>query len=166
MKKDSLLDRYLSAKFIIGATIKFPILIGGGTLGIIFSWLRLPFYPLSNIFGIILLVIGHVIHLGYSHKELRKYGIHPHQHSTEIERLVSSGLYSKARHPGYLGLVLIYFGFAFGFGVAWMLIPAVIFTVLTYLAAIKEEKLLEQQFGKGYEKYKRQVPWKFIPNVL
>ncbi len=166
MKKDSLLDRYLLAKFTVGMAIEFPILIGGGIVGIVFSWPRFPFYPLANILGVILLVIGYVIHLGYAHKELKKYGIQAHQHSAEVKRLVTSGPYSKVRHPGYSGLVLIYFGFALSFGVVWMLVPAVIFTVLTYLTAIKEEELLRQRFRKEYEEYARRVPWRFIPKVI
>ena len=166
MKKGSLLDRYCLAKFTVGMAIEFPILIGGGIVGIVLSWPRFPLYPLPNILGIILLVIGYVIHLGYAHKEMKKYNVHAHQHSAEVKKLVTSGIYSKVRHPGYLGLVLIYFGFALGFAVVWMLIPAIIFTILTYLTAIKEEKFLKERFGKEYEEYAKQVPWKFIPRIV
>jgi len=166
MKKTGLLDKYLLAKFTVGMAIEFPILIGGGILGIMFSWPRLPFYPLPNILGFILLVIGYVIHLGYAHKEFKKHEIQPHQHSVEVKRLVTSGPYSKVRHPGYLGLILIYFGLALSFGVVWMLVPAVVFTVLTYLTAIREEEFLQERFGKEFEEYTRQVPWRFIPKVI
>ena len=165
MKKNSLLDRYCLAKFTVGMALEFPILIGVGIAGIVLSWPRFPFYPLPNILGAILLVIGCVIHLD-SHKELKKHGAKAHQHSAEVKRLVTSGIYSKVRHPGYLGLILIYFGFALGFGVVWMLVPAVAFTVLTYLTAIKEEELLKERFGKEYEEYARQVPWRFIPRIF
>jgi len=47
-----------------------------------------------------------------------------------------------------------------------MLIPAVIFTILTYLTAIKEEELLKERFGKEYEEYARRVPWRFIPKIV
>jgi len=166
MKKASLLDRYLLAKFTVGMAIEFPILIGGGILGIILSWPRLPFYPLPNILGLVLLVTGYVIHLGYAHKALKKYEIQSHQHSAEVKRLVTSGPYSKVRHPAYSGLVLIYFGFALAFGVVWMLVPAVAFTVLTYLTAIKEEELLKEQFGKEYAAYMKQERWRFIPRII
>jgi protein-S-isoprenylcysteine O-methyltransferase Ste14 len=166
MKKDSLLDRYCLAKFTVGMAIEFPILIGVGIAGIVLSWPRFPFYPLPNILGVVLLVVGYVIHLRYAHKEMKKYSVQAHQHSAEVKRLVTSGVYSKVRHPGYLGLVLIYFGFALGFAVVWMLIPAVIFTILTYLTAIKEEELLKERFGKEYEEYARRVPWKFIPRIV
>lgn len=166
MTKASLLDRYVSAKFTVGMTLEFPILIGGGILGIIFSWSRLPLYPLPNVLGVILLVTGYVVHLGYAHREFKKHGAQAHNRSTESNQLVTSGIYSKVRHPGYLGLILIYFGLALGPGIVWMLIPAVIFTVLTYLTAIKEEELLKEQFGEKYEEYMSRVPWRFAPKVI
>jgi protein-S-isoprenylcysteine O-methyltransferase Ste14 len=166
MKKDSLLKKYCLAKFTVGMAIEFPILIGVGIAGIIFPWPRLPFYPLPNILGAILLVVGYVIHLGYSHKELKKHGVQAHQHSTQVRMLVTSGPYSRVRHPGYSGLILIYFGFALAFAVVWMLLPAVIFTILTCLSTIKEEELLEERFGKEYQEYARQVPWRFIPRII
>jgi protein-S-isoprenylcysteine O-methyltransferase Ste14 len=165
MSKDSLLDRYCLAKATVGIAIEFPILVGGGIAGIVLSWPRFPFFPLANILGGILLVVGYVIHLS-AHGEMRKYSVQAHQHSAQASKLVTSGLYSKVRHPGYLGLVLIYFGFALGFAVVWMLIPAVIFTILTYLTAIKEEEFLKERFEKEYEEYARQVPWRFIPRIV
>ena len=166
MKRSSLLDRYCLSKSTVGIAIEFPILIGVGITGIVLSWSRLPFYPLPNILGVILLVTGYVIHLGYAHKEMKKYAVQAHQHSRQPGKLITSGPYSKVRHPGYSGLVLIYFGFALGFAVVWMLFPAVIFTILTCLTAIKEEEFLKERFGKAYEEYTRRVPWRFIPKVV
>jgi protein-S-isoprenylcysteine O-methyltransferase Ste14 len=165
MKKDSLLDRYCLAKSTVGMAIALPILIGGGIAGIVLSWPRFPLYPLPNISGVILLVTGYAIHLG-AHKEMKKYGVQAHQHSMQTGTLITSGPYSKVRHPGYSGLVLIYFGFALGFAVVWMPVPAVIFTILTYLTAIKEEGFLKERFGKEYEEYAKRVPRRFIPKVV
>jgi protein-S-isoprenylcysteine O-methyltransferase Ste14 len=166
MKEGGLLDRYCLAKSIVGIAIEFPILIGLGIAGIVLSWARLPLYPLPNILGAILLATGYVIHGGYAHREMKKYAIQAHEHSTQPRTLITSGPYSKVRHPGYSGLILIYFGFALGFGVVWALIPAVIFTILTCLTATKEEAYLKERFGEDYEAYARQVPWRFIPKVV
>jgi protein-S-isoprenylcysteine O-methyltransferase Ste14 len=165
MKKGSLLDRYCLAKSIVGIAIEFPILIGVGIAGIVLSWPRFPFFPLPNILGVILLVTGYVVHLS-AHKEMKRCGVQAHQHSTQPGTLITSGPYFRVRHPGYSGLVLIYFGFALGFAVLWMLVPAVVFTILTCLTAIKEEEFLKEQFGKEYEEYARRVPWRFIPRIV
>ena len=166
MKKGGLLDRYCLAKSIVGIAIEFPVLIGLGIAGIILSWARLPLYPLPNVVGAILLVAGYVIHVGYAHREMKKYAVQAHEHSTQPRTLITSGAYSKVRHPGYSGLVLIYFGFALGFGVVWVLIPAVIFTIFTFLTATKEEAHLKERFGEDYEAYARRVPWRFVPKVV
>ncbi|MBM4453790.1 MAG: isoprenylcysteine carboxylmethyltransferase family protein [Chloroflexi bacterium] len=166
MKITPLLDNYASVKFLIGILIEFPILAGGGILGILFSWSRLPLYPLPNIFGLILIMAGYVVHLGYAHNAFKKQGVRAHHNPAGVNKLVTCGIYSRIRHPGYLGLILIYFGLALVFGIAWMLVPASTFTVLTYLTAIKEERFLLEHFGREYEEYRSRVPWRFIPKVI
>ena len=167
MKKPTLLDRYASNKSIIGIAVEFPILVIIGILGLVFGWLRFPLFPLANIIGAILVIVGYIIHLGYAHKEFKRHDARAHDHSiSKSKNLVTSGIYSKIRHPGYLGLILIYLGFAFGFGIVWMLIPAFIFITLTYLTAMKEEDLLKSKFGNEYEDYMKRVPWRLIPKII
>ena len=48
----------------------------------------------------------------------------------------------------------------------WILIPAIIFVILTILTAIREEQVMKEKFRKEYEEYMRRVPWRFIPKVL
>jgi protein-S-isoprenylcysteine O-methyltransferase Ste14 len=68
--------------------------------------------------------------------------------------LVTTGLYSKVRHPIYL-----FRGIAFlGLFIAWgKLIPLLCFLLiypLQILRARKEEKVLEQAFEEEYRRYK------------
>jgi len=51
--------------------------------------------------GISLLILGSIIH-GLSHKEHKQ----AHSKAEDIEKIVTTGIYSKIRHPGYLGLIL------------------------------------------------------------
>ena len=141
--------------------IEWPILIGVALIATIFSPLDLPFSPATNIFGCLLLIIGFIIH-GYTHKIHKQ----AHQQSEKIEKLVTEGIYSKIRHPLYLSLIMLYLGFAFSWGIVWILLPVVIFVTLTVLTAIKEEEALMEKFGKEYEKYIRHVPWRFIPKIF
>jgi len=62
MRKNSLLDKYLLAKPTIRMVIEWPILICVGIIGTVFSLQTIPFSPISNIFGILILVIGLGIH--------------------------------------------------------------------------------------------------------
>jgi protein-S-isoprenylcysteine O-methyltransferase Ste14 len=69
-------------------------------------------------------------------------------------KLVTTGLYSKFRHPIYL-----FRGIAFlGLFIAWgKLIPLLCFVLIYTLQiprARKEERVLEQAFGEEYRRYK------------
>jgi len=161
MRKNSLLDKYLLAKPTISMVIEWPILICVGIIGTVFSLQTIPFSPISNIFGILILVIGLGIHAS-SHKIHKQ----AHQQSKRIEKLATEGIYSHMRHPGYSGLILMYFGFAFSWGIVWILIPAIILVILTILTAIREEEVMKEKFRKEYEEYMRRVPWRFIPKVF
>ena len=108
-----------------------------------------------------MLVVGFIIHRS-SHKVHKQ----AHQQSEEIQKLVTEGIYSKIRHPGYLSLILIYFGFAFAWGIIWILLPVVIFAIFIVLTAIREEKAIKEKFGKEYDEYTRQVQWRFIPKIF
>ena len=72
----------------------------------------------------------------------------------QAKMLVTTGLYSKFRHPIYL-----FRGIAFlGLFIAWgKLIPLLCFLLiypLQILRARKEGKVLEQAFGEEYRRYK------------
>lgn len=161
MRKNSLLDKYLLAKPTIRMVLEWPILICLGIIGTVFSLQTIPFYPISNIFGFLILVIGIVIHES-SHKIHKQ----AHQQSKGIEKLATQGIYSHIRHPCYSGLILMYFGFAFSWGIAWILVPVIIFVILTILTAIREEDVMKEKFGKEYEEYMGRVTWKFIPKIF
>ena len=160
-KKENLLDKYLLLKPTIRMVIEWPILIGIGILGSVFSWKTIPFFPISNIVGAILLVGGFIFH-GASH------AIHEqaHQESGKIEKLVTGSMYSKIRHPLYISLILMHFGFAFAWGIVWILLPVIIFSIFDVLTAIKEEEAMKEKFGKEYEEYMKRVPWRFLPRVF
>ena len=161
MKKDSLFDKYLLAKPNIRMVIEWPILIAIGIIGTIFSLQTIPFSPISNILGVVFLIVGFSIHRS-SHRTHKQ----AHKQSEKIQKLATDGIYSKIRHPGYLGLILIYFGFMFAWGIVWISVPVVIFAVLTVLTAIREEEMLRNKFGQEYEEYTSQVPWRFIPKIF
>lgn len=70
--------------------------------------------------------------------------------------LVESGPYAYVRHPIYLGIDLVSFGFAVAMDSVIALIVAVIFTVFLDLKSRREESWLRAQYP-GYEAYARRV---------
>jgi protein-S-isoprenylcysteine O-methyltransferase Ste14 len=105
------------------------------------SWVSVPV-------GVFLTVSG----LGlFLYSEMKKHGV------GEEEELVTTGIYSKIRHPMYVGLVLLHIGFPFIFKsvVAWL--STVVWAGFIAAWTHFEEKNLERRFGQRYTDYKRQT---------
>ncbi|MCH8070260.1 MAG: isoprenylcysteine carboxylmethyltransferase family protein [Candidatus Marinimicrobia bacterium] len=157
----SLTDTYLSAKpgvklFIelIGCSIIIAI-------GLLFPDPKIPFRPFTNILGFVFIVGGLWLH-GLSHSVHKQV----HQETEKIEKLITMGIYSKIRYPGYLGLILVYIGVPFAWGSVFLFIPTILFSYPLYTGAKKEEELLKDKFGREYENYMKRVPWRFIPKII
>jgi protein-S-isoprenylcysteine O-methyltransferase Ste14 len=161
MRGQTLLTQYLLAKPILRMVIEWPITVIIGILGEIFSWTRIPLSPYSNFVGGAILLGGWIFH-AYCHKVHKQ----AHEQSQQIERLVTTGVFSKMRHPMYLSLILMYLGLAIAWGVVWMLFPSILFSALTVLTTIKEEEVLLRRFGHQYEEYMQAVPWRLIPKIF
>lgn len=80
------------------------------------------------------------------------------------EKIVSTGLYSRIRHPQYFGGILAHIGISFLLSSLLALISTPIVILLNFLISWKEEKELIKEFGKDYEDYKKRVPM-FIPKL-
>jgi protein-S-isoprenylcysteine O-methyltransferase Ste14 len=79
--------------------------------------------------------------------------------------LITHGIYSVVRHPGYLGNLLIGLGFGLATG-SWL---AVIAIVIVFFAAYtfrirQEEKMLTKTFGQEYKLYSKSTS-RLIPYV-
>lgn len=75
------------------------------------------------------------------------------------KEFVTTGLYSKVRHPQYLGIILATLGFTFASErpMAWISWLNLVFLYL--LLASAEEKILHKKYEKEIQKYRRQVPF-------
>lgn len=78
-------------------------------------------------------------------------------------RLATTGLYARVRHPQYLGFVLVMFGFL----LQWpTLLTLAMFPVLIWMysrLSIREEQEIEGMFGDTWREYAARTP-RFIPN--
>jgi len=72
---------------------------------------------------------------------------------------VTTGLYSKVRHPQYLGIILATLGFTFTSERPMAWIAWLNLTSLYLLLASSEEKILQKKYEEEIEKYKQQVPF-------
>jgi protein-S-isoprenylcysteine O-methyltransferase Ste14 len=78
--------------------------------------------------------------------------------------LVTDGIYRVIRHPSYLGLIVMMFGWALAFRSIVGVVLATL-TIPPMLARIRsEEALLHTQFGDDYDAYRRRT-WRLIPGI-
>lgn len=161
MKIKKSLDILIMAKSNIFMGFGFAVIVVIGVLGEIFSWPVLFHSITRNIIGIAVFILGWVLHL-FCHKFHKK----AHEAAGQIRKVITIGPFSSIRHPMYLSLILMYFGLAVGWGIIWMLIPAVFFSVLVIITALKEEEYLSNNLGSQYQEYIKNVPWRFIPNIF
>jgi len=159
--KAKFLDKILLAKPTHRMVVEWPILLVVAALGEVFEWSKIPFSPYSNIAGGVI-IAGALIFHEYCHRVHGK----AHQQSSSIDSIVSTGIFGRIRHPMYLSLILMYFGFAIAWGVLWIFLPAFLLSILTVSTAIREEEFLVQRLGSQYKEYMSAVPWRFIPGIF
>ena len=103
---------------------------------------------LSLPLGIVLAVIGFGL-FGYS--EMKKGSV------GEEKELVTTGIYSKLRHPMYVGIILFHIGIPLIFKSFVALLSTVLWAAIIFAWKVFEEKNLERQFGEKYVEYKKQT---------
>ena len=161
MKNGNLIDSLLLSNPIYRAMIEYLLLIGTGISGLYFSWSKLPFSPVLNIIGGILILSGLLfhVHAEKNHKQA-------HEKTADIAKIVKNGIFSKIRHPLYASAIVINLGIALAFGVVLTLIIAIVSILHWIMTALKEEEFLLQKFGEEYSLYKKEVRWRFIPGIF
>lgn len=130
---------FLPIKLIQLPFVNIPVYLGNT----IFS---IPFIGLSIYLGIVG-VMGTTLEVSETHRP------------TEV---ITEGIYSKMRHPQYLGAITAHIGFSFLFSGFYAFLSVPIIIIYNYLISWKEEKELMKEFGEEYETYMESVPM-FIP---
>ncbi len=153
-----MLERYFLMKPTRRAIIEWTALNAAGIIGL--NLPSLPLEPYTNFAGIALIIVGWYIHYT-AHKIHRQ----AHERYDKIQRIVCTGIYSKIRHPCYLGVILMYIGVGLAWGSYISLAFALFFSTLTAITAIYEERALCKRF-KEYEEYMKKVKWRFIPGLF
>ncbi len=98
--------------------------------------------------GLFLTVTGFGL---FIYSEMKKGGV------GEEEELVSTGIYSKIRHPMYVGMILFHVGFPFIFKSFIACLSTILWAAFILTWKYFEEKNLERQFGKKYIEYKKRT---------
>jgi len=111
--------------------------------------------------GGILILLSYGFH-GWAHKKHKQ----AHKDSKEIETIVTTGAFSKIRHPLYLSIIPMNIGIALAFGVMATFILALLTIIHWVLTALTEEAALMKKFPVEYARYKQRVWWRMIPWIF
>ncbi len=79
-------------------------------------------------------------------------------------RVVSSGPYRVVRHPGYVGMILIWAGTTMILGSAWAFVPAGLLAAVIIVRAWFEDRTLRRELA-GYEEYTKSTRYRLVPGV-
>ena len=88
-----------------------------------------------------------------------------HMKPDDVDKLITSGPYSIARHPSYSGTILVNVAYLFFFRTLWLIPLICIFSVLWYLEARHEERVLTAKFGEEYTNYMKTTGM-FFPKLF
>jgi protein-S-isoprenylcysteine O-methyltransferase Ste14 len=129
---------------------------------ITFHWRDLLLYdtPTSWLIALPFFVLGVIVyrhaHREFTHDQLLgRPELQPDKHE---QRLVTSGIRRRVRHPVYLGHLLELIGWTIGTGMV-MTLSLLIFAIFTGVVMIDmEDAELEQRFGERYREYRARVP--------
>ena len=107
-------------------------------------------------------IIGGNITLFFAYKELGIYWSYPIDGISTKRKLITSGVYSKIRHPIYLSFNLFSIGFVL-VQLDWILLAMyIIGGIGLYYQAIDEETILNEYFGQEYEDYMKKTGRFFV----
>ena len=109
----------------------------------------------------LVLLIGMVVVRAKAHREL---GAHPALRPRSS--LVTTGIYSRVRHPMYLSNLLLAVGWALLFRGIHALLCVPIWVLCYGVLTFFEEKGLEAEYREAYREYKREVRWRIVPKVF
>lgn len=125
---------------------------------------RMPIYPMIPIpswVGIGIGIASFIFMMLMDQLPQRTHKQHD-DHPSKITRVITTGFYSRIRHPIYLGSIQCNFGLVFAFRTLWMLLPAILLSLMFYFDARQEEKYLTEKFGNEYIQYKARTGM-FLP---
>jgi protein-S-isoprenylcysteine O-methyltransferase Ste14 len=84
--------------------------------------------------------------------------------TTAVDEPVNKGIYRFSRNPMYFGMFLIFFGTSIACVSLIFLVLTAIFTILSHVVVVYEERFCIQKYGDSYQQYLSRIPrWIGIP---
>jgi protein-S-isoprenylcysteine O-methyltransferase Ste14 len=122
-----------------------------------FGWSPVP--PAISVLGDVLVALGLLINLVVFREN--SYGGSSIQ-TFEGQKVISTGLYARVRHPMYVGVLIMVAGIPLALGSWWGLLILALTIPVLVLRIRDEEKLLEKDLT-GYKEYEQKVRYRLVP---
>jgi protein-S-isoprenylcysteine O-methyltransferase Ste14 len=141
------------------ASIGFIAILVVSALDYRFAWSPVPLY--ITIAGDVLVALGFLI-IFFVYKEnsfaSATIAVYPDQ------KVISTGLYARVRHPMYMGALFMFVGMPLSLGSRWGLFVFVLIMPALIWRLLNEEKFLAKNLP-GYVEYRNRVRYRLIPYV-
>jgi len=142
-----------------------PILVGINfatllPVGIIFLRTELNLWDYISIAVGGILTIIFLVSLVSTHK-IEQAQMKPN----DVDKLVTDGPYSIVRHPNFTGIICMNLAYLFFFRTLWLIPLICVFSVLWYLEARHEERVLRTKFGESHRNYMKTTGM-FFPKLF
>lgn len=82
------------------------------------------------------------------------------------QRLITTGPYTIVRHPMYMAMIPMFYGFTLSLGSLRGLTPMTFVLIAVAIRTYDEEKFLVSTFGIKYQQYQKNVPYKMVPGIF
>lgn len=79
-------------------------------------------------------------------------------------KVASTGPYRFMRHPGYVGMFVVFMAAPLILGSLWALIPALLIDILLVVRTSLEDKTLQEELP-GYKEYVKNVRYRLVPFI-
>jgi protein-S-isoprenylcysteine O-methyltransferase Ste14 len=133
-----------------------PAFFAGHQLG------ALPFPTGFHYAGVIVCLCGYMVRLTAERKLKKQFSYFVTVQSDH--QLITTGIYSKIRHPIYLGTILFVFGLCLIFPTWYAFLFLLIYSILLIHRIFREELLLLKHFGTVYIEYSDKS-FRLIPHI-
>lgn len=121
-----------------------------------------------RVLGISLIVIGILINIiAVRHLKMARWNSAPvYGTSQEYNSLITEGIYSKIRHPSYVGQIILFLGCAVLLPSPYIVTFSITYGMYIILLHVPiEESYMKKRFGTQYTQYATSVP-RYIPRLV
>jgi protein-S-isoprenylcysteine O-methyltransferase Ste14 len=167
IKSPALLEKRLNGKekqkaqkgVLALSGLMFPIGFVLSALDFRFGWSRVPIWTVA--------VASALFLFGYAmYAEVMRENAYLSR-TVEIQegqRVISTGLYGRVRHPMYLATLFMFLPLPLILGSLLGLIPFALYPVVIIIRILNEERVLTEGLD-GYSEYKKKVKYRLLPFI-